>query len=316
MKSKFRFLFTYYSFIILAVITGIVSLAFFTPSSPEVPKLAAPTVPVDKNNGLNTDSETAMTEGVTSEQLVVTPDYLELNEAITKSGDKIKYNSLKLVDNEWGAPANEQLVCAVFLNQGQNFGWNWNRQDPKLKPGSSGILPIYPSVRIGGNHREQSDIAHFPIKMSDLKSLSFMVDYRYPEIPTGVFDLAYDMFLLNTDNSGPEAERKSEVMIWLHGTLGQPLESYKGDFSDGYNTYSLYSFTMSDGRLYSSFILKGQPQFQSRHYVDVKKLLDYIDLDPNWYIPGIELGNEVVNGSGKIEISQISVNLNGSDIVP
>jgi hypothetical protein len=314
MKSRFGFLVHYYSFLILVVITGAVSLAFFVAPSSEISK--SPVVPVNEGNNLiNALPATVTADSASSERLIVTPDNISHRET-THPGDTIKLSSLKLVNNQWGAPASEQLSCAVFRSQDRNFGWYWNRLDPGLKSGSQQVLPIYPSLRIGGNHREQSDVSYFPVRLGDVNSLSFQVDYKYLEIPTGVFDFAYDMFLLNTDKSDSNAERKAEVMIWLHGTLGQPPETYRGDFSDGYNTYKLYSFTMSDGRLYSSFIMKGQPQYQSQHKVDVKKLLEYVDLDPNWYIPGIELGSEVVDGSGKIEISQFFVELNGSVIGP
>ena len=176
------------------------------------------------------------------------------------------------------------------------------------------MLPIYPSLRIGGNPWEQSNSAYFPIKVSEIQSATFQVAYDYPAAPTGAFDLAYDMFFMDTNKPSPNPEIKAEIMIWLQGTIGQPPQTYKEDFTDGHNTYELYSYVMSCGRLYYAFIMKGQPQFQAQHAVDVKKLLDNLDLDPNWYIPGVELGSEVVNGSGKIEISKFSVNVNGSVI--
>jgi hypothetical protein len=231
-----------------------------------------------------------------------------------KAGATLDVDSLKLVNNQWGAPSDEKLTCAVYQNAGQTFGWYWDRQDPKTRKGSPLVMPIYPSLRIGGNHVEQSALVSFPVQLSAVQSLTSSFNYDYPVAPTGVYDLAYDMFLLDKSQSGTAACRKAEVMIWMHGTLGQPPQTYKGDFSDGYNTYALYSFVMSDGRLYSAFILKAQPQFPTQHKVDIKKLLDKLDLDPNWYIPGIELGNEIVSGSGKIEISQFSLDLNGSGI--
>jgi hypothetical protein len=50
--------------------------------------------------------------------------------------------------------------------------------------------------------------------------LVFEVDYSYPQAPSGAYDLAYDIFLLNSNKSGPDAERK--------GTQKQPPSSYKG----------------------------------------------------------------------------------------
>ncbi len=103
-------------------------------------------------------------------------------------------------------------------------------------------------------------------------------------------------------------------MIWIHASVKQPSKSYKGDFSDGLNTYELYSWVMSDGRLYYSFIMKGKPQQAAHHTVNTRKLLDKLELDPGLYIHGIELGNEVFSGSGKIEIDKFNVNLNGNNL--
>jgi hypothetical protein len=229
---------------------------------------------------------------------------------ISRAGSTIDLDSLKLVNNQWGAPADEDLTCAVYHNQGKNFGWYWKRPEPKAKPGINGVLPIYPSLRIGGNPWEQSNSAYFPIRLNAIESSTFQVAYDYPAAPTGIFDLAYDMFFMDTDKSSPNPVIKAEVMIWLQGTIEQSPQTYQGDFSDGLNTYELYSYVMSSGRIYYAYIMKGQTHFKAQHTVDVKKLLDNLDLNPNWYIPGVELGSEVVNGSGKIEISQFSVKVN------
>jgi hypothetical protein len=59
--------------------------------------------------------------------------------------------------------------------------------------------------------------------------------------------------------------------------------------------------------------MDGQPQFQAQHTADVKRLLANIAIDPNWYLLGVDLGSEIVAGTGKIEISQFNVNLNGAE---
>ncbi len=47
---------------------------------------------------------------------------------------------------------------------------------------------------------------------------------------------------------------------------------------------------------------------------DAKRFMDNITLDPNWYVHGVELGNEIVSGAGKIKISKLNINLNGRDV--
>jgi hypothetical protein len=309
MKSNLR---SYFSVLIIVLVA--VSATLFATSSLGQESSTASGQEADSNTPTAVPSSAAVPDNVPAGKPDTTPGNSESISTATHPGGTINLAPIKLVNNEWGAPPDEKLTCGVYSDQGKKFGWYWNRQDPKLKPGSPGLLPIYPSIRIGGNHRQQSDLAHFPIKVKDIKSLEFQVDYDYTEDPSGTYNLAYDWFLLNTDKSSPEAVRKAEIMIWLHATICPPPEAYKGDFSDGHNTYALYAYTMSDGRLYYAFIMKGKPEFQSRHKVDVKKLTDNLNLDPGWYIPGIELGSEIVNGSGKIEISRFSVNMNGTVI--
>jgi hypothetical protein len=226
----------------------------------------------------------------------------------------IEFGSRFLTNNTWGAPPDETLSSDVYLSINGNFGWRWDRMDPKVIPGNNGVQPLFPNVRIGGSPWTKSNSAYFPIQLNQVKSLTFIAAYNYPDAPTGQYNLAYDMFLTDTDLPGSSPIRKAEVMIWLHGTFTQPPSTYKGDFTDGYNTYALYSWIMPDNFLYYSFIMKGQLQLQAQHTVDAKKLLDSLNLDPIWYIPGIELGSEIVSGAGKIEISKLIINVNGNEV--
>ena len=229
-------------------------------------------------------------------------------------GGYIDFHSRRLVNNTWGAPTGETLKSGVYVRANSCFGSDWNRPEPRFQSASSQIQPIYPSVRIGGSPWEGSSCPQFPIKLGDLKSLSSEVAYTYPVKPTGVYDLAYDIFLLDSDKPCARPCLKAEVMIWLHGTATEPIYTYKGDFDDGINKYGLYSWEMPDGRLYYAFLMKGEPQYTANHTVDVRRLLGYLPLDSNWYIHGVELGNEVWHGSGNIEISSFSMSMNGHDL--
>jgi hypothetical protein len=225
----------------------------------------------------------------------------------------IEFGSRFLTNNTWGAPPDETLTSDVYLSTNGSFGWRWDRTDPKVMPGNNGVQPLFPNVRIGGSPWTKSNSPYFPIQLNQVKSLTFFTAYNYPDAPTGQYNLAYDMFLTDTGIPGSSPVRKAEVMIWLHGTFTQPSYTYKGNFTDGYNTYALYSWMMPDNFLYCSFIMKGPIQLQAQHKADAKKLMDSLNLDPGWYITGIELGSEIVNGTGKIEISKLVVNVNGNE---
>ncbi len=225
--------------------------------------------------------------------------------------DYIDFGSKKLIDNFWGAPEEEKLTGGIYLNEDKSLGWYWDRPNPLKKPGINFHQPIYPNVRTGGCPWAPSRSIFFPIKYGEINTLEFDSEYSYLEPPTGTYDLAYDMFLTDTTKTSADPRPKAEIMIWLQYTFGQPSDTYTGDVSDGLNTYAFYSFTMANGRLYYAFLLKEQTPLKAEHKVDAKKLMDNLRLNPDWYLHGVELGNEVVIGSGAIEISKNDINLNG-----
>jgi hypothetical protein len=225
-------------------------------------------------------------------------------------GNTIELAFGRLVNNVWGAPAEETLSTSIFQSENGSIGWSWDRPAPTIKPGQTYAEPVYPCVRIGGSPWEKSKSPLFPFQWGEAQNLKLEVSYDYTRLPTGAYDLAYDIFLTDASQPGPNLQRKAEIMIWVNGTQKQPPSSYQGDYSDGSNSYSLYSRVLSDGRLYTAFIQKGTPQYPAHHLVDARKLMSNLRLDPKWFIPGIELGNEVWNGSGEIMINKVSLNLN------
>ena len=229
-----------------------------------------------------------------------------------KPGNTIELGPRKLVNNVWGAPQEESFTSTIFQGENGSLGWSWDRPNPVVKPGQTYAAPIYPCLRIGGSPGEPSKSPLFPAKWEDVHLLMLEVDFDYPQAPGGAYDLAYDIFLINSNKPGLDAQRKAEIMIWIDGTQKQPPSSFKSDYSDGHNTYALYSRMLSDGRLYAAFIMKGA--VQKHHIVDAKKLMDTLKLDSGWYIPGIDFGNEIWRSSGKIEISKITVTLNGNQV--
>jgi hypothetical protein len=226
--------------------------------------------------------------------------------------DQILLSSRQLNNNVWGAHEDEKLYSGIYKGEGSAFGWFWDRPEPKLKAGISFLQPIYPSVRIGGSPWDKSNSSAFPIKVRDVDTFITTVSYTYPQAPAGNYDLAYDFFLLDTDQPSATPKIKAEVMVWLDGSAKQPANSYKGEFSDGYNRFGKYSWTMADGRQYYSFLIKEKSQNRVLHSVDMKRILDSLKFNPDWYIPGIELGSEVWQGTGKIEIGSLDVYMNNN----
>jgi hypothetical protein len=287
----------------LASITATTSSATSTPATAAVSPTATPS---------STTPATTTTAAYPTPGTSMSPP----GPSITSSAARntIDFGSRTLTNNTWGASSNENLTSGVYLNQDNSFGWYWDRENPNLTPGASLGQPIFPNVRVGGGPAVKSNSKYFPLLASDIQSMTFDVEYKYQTLPTGYYNLAYEMLFSDQNQPSPNLVPKAEVMIWLHATFGQPPSSYQGDMSDGNNDYSLYSWVRGDGRMYSCFFMKGGPQPGGVHTVDVKKLLSNLSLDPSWYLLGVELGSEVVNGIGKIEISKLVLNMNGSPI--
>jgi hypothetical protein len=219
-----------------------------------------------------------------------------------------------LINNRWGAPPEENVTSGIYLNQDQTFGWYWERATPLMKPGINGYQPLYPNVKIGGDIFEKPRHPLLPIKVSSINQLSFLVDYEYPNEPTGSYNLAYQLYFIDTDKPDPNGVPNAEVMIWIHQTFGQPPDTFKGVFANSSNNYDLYSWIRSDGLQYSAFLKQGSPNFKTQHTVDAKNLMDNLAINPDWYLFSIHLGNEVVNGSGKIQINKMEIIMNGQGL--
>ena len=230
-----------------------------------------------------------------------------------KPGNTIELPWGRLINNTWGAPPEDTLQSSIFEDEDGSIGWYWNRPTPRPRPGHGSVEPIYPCLRIGGSPLETSKSPLFPFRWSDCDSLKLELTYEYTQPPIGSYDLAYDIFFTNASLPGQNVLRKAEVMIWINATQKQPPSSYKGDFSDGANTYTLYSRMLSDGQLYGAFIMKEGDQ-SGHHTVNAKALMDNLALESEWYVPGIDLGNEVWVGSGRIEVKQIAAVVNGKHV--
>ncbi len=230
------------------------------------------------------------------------------------TNNRVDFGSWTLTNDTWGALPEEALSSGVFMNDDKTFGWYWDRANPLKKPGETYVKPIFPNARIGGTHLIESTTKTFPIKLKDIKSMTFDVAYDYLTKPTGSYNLAYEMFFTNTDRPDPNLVPRVEVMIWLEHTFPQPPNTLKGTYSDSGNSYDLNSWTMADGRDYYSFSIQKLPPLPVQHRADASNIFNQLSLDQNLYLMGIQFGNEVVEGSGRIKISQLKITLNGREL--
>jgi hypothetical protein len=201
------------------------------------------------------------------------------------------------IRNLWGA-ANGENVDLALHHSDNVVSWSWSRQHPVRRPGISYIQPIYPNARI---------VLKSPVAVSDVQSFNLVADFNYTQQPTGSYNLAYDVFLREPG----EKTRKAEIMVWLDWTKTQPTSSLKGFYFDGDNTYRQYSWMKADGFAYHSFLLTLSPG-TTPGPVNLKALIDHVQPEKNWYISEVELGTEVWDGSGAVELTTYYLELNGA----
>lgn len=234
----------------------------------------------------------------------------------SRSEGNIENSSRRLYNNLWGLTEDEKRTKVtksyIYYKYNGSFGWEWDRPDPRNN--GEYVTPIYPGVMVGASKFYSSTTEYLPIKLKDINSLTLEVEYIYTKTPTGAYNLAYDIWFV--DNNG---YNKAEVMVWIYGDIKDIPQRYT---TDNINVYEYFyrSPTKEFNWDYHAFILKDQIQTStlSHHKVNIKILLDMLiesgKLNTDWTMLGIELGNEIGRGSGRIEISKYVININGDDI--
>ncbi len=251
---------------------------------------------------------------ITGKVLQTSPQYYSYDNKCGRD-QVIEFGSRHLSTNLWGAPARENITLnenCVFRNAG-TFGWQWNRMDPVAVAGETNTFPIYPSVATGtdpwGGYSTNSKL---PVRITNISSFILDVRYRYSILPSSSdsVNLAYDIWLTDTDKPGPGTTR-NEVMIWMNRlNVPMPEDKRLEDVSDGYNTYTQYAYEN-----YHAFILNVAPESGIKyHKANPKKLIEYLvakgELSGDLWISRIDFGNEVWKGKGKIEVFNLDMRIN------
>lgn len=233
---------------------------------------------------------------------------------------RIANQTRSLHNNVWGATHNEQedydTKSYIYYKSDGSFGWEWHRQNPKIGDGNKFIEPIYPEVVVGsipGKADYTTD--RFPIRYGNISNWTSEINYRWIYAPTDYYNLAYDIYFL--DPAG--GNKKFNVMFWIEGHND---EESIGIVSDGINDYKHFKRTIGDGQSWEwhgfELINQSDVNKSSIHYkVDIKKLLENVlpnVMQDDWLVPGVELGSEVWEGSGRIEIDKYVITINNRDV--
>lgn len=223
-----------------------------------------------------------------------------------------------LYNNVWNKNAAGKFAWSQCLEQDAAtgwYGWSWNW------PVRSGDIFGYPQIKLGTSPWAPSPAPDFPLDHSSLRSL--VVEHELQIQGQTEHNVATSLWLTNTPDIGTEANPSAivaELMIWTYTTPRHmtPAGSHRGDFNDGAQTWEVwYDKNWSDASganknkwIYITFRAKTN---SLKAKFDVTQLTRYAVerqiLPAKFYIADIELGTEIMSGSGLALVKQFNARI-------
>ena len=228
-------------------------------------------------------------------------------------GTIVRQEKYYIVNNVWNkGAANEpgnQKVFVETLDGKEAFGWQWSWS-------ALWSVVAYPEVIYGNSPWDESSRTktEFPFIVGK-KNIS--VDFDISLKATGIYNMAFSLWAV-TDPLSPKSTISHEIMIWNVNHYMFPAGAAVDSIVVGGVNYKMYfvnghrdsSGSSSQMWTYIAFVsdrpvLKGTLDFNTFTDYLIKKGI----LTQNNYITNVELGNEVVRGTGIVEIKYYHVNV-------
>ncbi|MES1179299.1 MAG: hypothetical protein ABUL62_33595 [Myxococcales bacterium] len=220
-------------------------------------------------------------------------------------------------NNQWGGSKaqgpHEQCLLTREQNGQIQVGWTWNW------PGFDPSVFAYPEVVVGWKPWSggASTDVHFPIRVADVEQLA--LSYQVETTVTGSYDLAPEIWLTDA-NASAHANPKSittEVMFWMDYTEGaRPAGKVVDTVTLNGIDYELWQEDniglSANGKGWRLLSFKS-PSPQHQATIDIAALLGHLVkaklASSNDFLASVELGNEVMGGTGTTWVKQFDVRL-------
>jgi hypothetical protein len=224
----------------------------------------------------------------------------------------ITFGEYILENNTWGSGSLSNYTQCIFWDNNNTYfplGWLWDWPE-----GSGGNVKAYPELIYGYKPwSSYSTSDNLPLQVNSVSSIT--VSYSISTSANGTYNLAIEFWL--TSNEIPtEDEITTEVMIWLD-TVGMiPAGTFQSDETIDEEGYAFYAGEVDTGEwLYIAFV-KDTPEFQGQTSIDA--FIDFLLATDNPltslpyisntdYIASIEIGNELIVGSGTTTFTSYSI---------
>ncbi len=245
------------------------------------------------------------------------------NTVLSGAGKAQTKDGWYVLNNAWGAGAlkeNTDFSINSSYNKnditaGATFNWSF-----PLVTESYPAIRAYPEVifgpaPMGGGQKVTDTAGVFPIKVDALDALTIDYDVSF-QGNTGGFNVAYDIWF--TDKAGGARDTvTTELMIWVHKGDFDAMGKLVGTYKEGDATAKIYA----SGDSYIAVVFD---QDRPKGQIDLVAVIDKLEslnlMSSQEYLASIELGAEVVSGSGSLKINNLDFNVterkaDGSSIV-
>ncbi|MBN1797886.1 MAG: hypothetical protein JW822_04890 [Spirochaetales bacterium] len=208
-------------------------------------------------------------------------------------------------NNVWGKQNITNYEQCIYKESPiDNFpvGWHWVWPEP---PGG---VKAYPEIIYG--HKPwsaASTTADLPVQISAITDITAVYDIT--QTASGSYNLAFDVWLNDTNPPTGESITR-ELMIWLDREVMVPAGTYQATVNIDGEAYDFYKTEFPDWT-YIAFV-KQTSEFSGTTRIDL--FFDYLvangHIADTEYCSSIELGNEIVSGSGSTEFANFTVTVN------
>lgn len=217
----------------------------------------------------------------------------------------------RLFNNVWNKGATSgRYRQKVFLKEENGksvFGWIWKWRE-------SDTVVSYPEI-LAGHSPWQGEIipnSGFPFQVGTKR---LVADYAVTINATGSYNLAFEFW---TVSSLPPSKSTitHEVMIWIAGERLGAAGAMVGKATIDGNTYSVFykkdhgDASGANTNTWSIISLLAEKPILHGP-LDISQIIDYLLknqlLDPKVYVSSLELGNEVMRGSGTTVVRNYAI---------